>query len=409
MGSTGELQSSPWPSLPADLAGLIFCRLPLSHADRLSFMAICQQWRLAAKPHLDQLPPALPWLCTNYPTYRTFRSLPGGEVRRLNKRPDTCTPSSAADSTFFNGWLIYEYERGDRSGTCFLANPFTGETVDVTRRLVHVNEGLLDPAGHGFSIGDSVTKMIVCSPHLGAASMKGNAVGFYRAGRPLWLATWQSGDKFFEDIAFHDGKLYGLTADEELLSFEIVDDSEGGEDIEKKYIVWEDDDDEEPDDGDDDDSAPDSEEEEELPSELHYLVKSCYNDKLLMVRWSVPPGRRRCMERSDNVAEGIKLWVFEADLEMAEWIEVEDDGLDGQALFVSEGCSRAIRLPSDHGDHRFQGGRVYFPGDDLSRYFDEIHSDNIPSYGFYDLKKGTISLTYLDCPRHWLRSGWFFP
>ncbi|KAK3118425.1 hypothetical protein QOZ80_9BG0698860 [Eleusine coracana subsp. coracana] len=292
MSSTGELQSSPWSSLPADLAGLIFCQLPLSHADRVSFMSVCRQWRLAAKPHLDQLPATLSWLCSEYPTYHTFRSLPDGEVRRLNKLPDTCTPSSASDSTFFNGWLLYEYERGDRSGTCFLANPFT---------------------------------------------------------------------------------------------------------------VWEeDDDDEEPNDGDDDDSAPDSEEEEEeeLPSELHYLVKSCDNDKLLMVRvrWSVPPGRRRCMERSDNVADGIKLRVFEADLEMAEWIEVEDDGLDGQALFVSEGCSRAIRLPSDHADQRFQGGRVYFPGDDLTRYFDEIHSGSIPSYGFYDLKEGTISLTYLDGP-----------
>jgi hypothetical protein len=49
--------------------------------------------------------------------------------------------------------------------------------------------------------------------------------------------------------------------------------------------------------------------------------------------------------------------VFEAELTTGQWVQVKKLD-DGQALFVSRGCSKAIPL-SGH-DPGFQGNRVYF-------------------------------------------------
>ncbi|CAN6374133.1 unnamed protein product [Urochloa humidicola] len=126
-----------------------------------------------------------------------------------------------------------------------------------------------------------------------------------------------------------------------------------------------------------------------------------------MVRWSVPSSSRKAS--SSAVAtntEGIKLLVFEADLEAGRWLEVHD--LDGQALFVGRGCSKALSLTGD--DERLRGNRVYFLGTDLGGC---CWLNDTPSYGFYDLKTGTISQVFLDRSRRNSRPyhgmDWFFP
>jgi hypothetical protein len=158
----------PWSDLPPELGGLILCRL-LSHADRLSFRAVCRQWRLAAQDR--SLPPVQPWVRLND---RSFQSLPGGELRRL-EAVDVVV-SSTRTATPSDGWLLYETERYryKQIRPCMLLNPSTGATI------------------HGLpeSINNSVGKMTVCSPDLIAAIINFNtAVGFYRPGAPSWSVS----------------------------------------------------------------------------------------------------------------------------------------------------------------------------------------------------------------------------
>ncbi|CAN6363435.1 unnamed protein product [Urochloa humidicola] len=87
-------------------------------------------------------------------------------------------------------------------------------------------------------------------------------------------------------------------------------------------------------------------------------MHSCYlvisnTGKLLMVRWVVPYGNK--IEVAVN--------VFEADLEMSQWLEVKR--LDGQVLFVRPNCSKAIST-SGHAGYP-KGNRIYFLDCDLIR------------------------------------------
>ena len=51
--------SPPWKDLPHELAGVVLSRLA-SHDDCLSFGAVCQDWRLAARQQRLLLPPPMP-------------------------------------------------------------------------------------------------------------------------------------------------------------------------------------------------------------------------------------------------------------------------------------------------------------------------------------------------------------
>ncbi|CAN6374130.1 unnamed protein product [Urochloa humidicola] len=92
---------------------------------------------------------------------------------------------------------------------------------------------------------------------------------------------------------------------------------------------------------------------------------------------------------------------------MCQWMEM--NSLNGQALFVSDVCSRAIRLPGNNNDQRFQGDRVYFLGFDYPASF--LDRTGSPSYGFYDMRSGKISKVFLrgkgNEPVFFLE--WFFP
>uniref|UniRef100_A0A0E0MJT4 F-box domain-containing protein n=1 Tax=Oryza punctata TaxID=4537 RepID=A0A0E0MJT4_ORYPU len=63
------LPSPGWTDLPTGLAGLIFSSLP-SHHDRLSFLAVCSQWRIGA---LGQYP-LPPWQADDVQVYYFFHA-----------------------------------------------------------------------------------------------------------------------------------------------------------------------------------------------------------------------------------------------------------------------------------------------------------------------------------------------
>ncbi|KAK3119777.1 hypothetical protein QOZ80_9AG0675020 [Eleusine coracana subsp. coracana] len=373
--SSKHRQPSLWPDLPPELVGVILCLLP-SHADRLSFRAVCRQWRLAAQQD-PSLPPALPWLRLNH---RNFRSLPGGERRRLKSIGVFHTETAIAS----DGWLTYKlYNYQTRSS--FLFNPFTGASIYVP------------PPPDSISL-----KTIVCSPDLIATLININtAVAFYRLGAPSWSVSRpprysQDGHQWmrsYSDIALHRGKLYGLTNVEELFSHELVDDDSDADRAPKashvavEHVIKE-------------------------PADAgnhrcfyHYLVASC-DDRLLMVGWWYPIWVTY-MERSiKEKCEAIKLHVFEADLEMGRWIEVKD-GLNGQALFISRNCSKMIRVCTN--DQKFQGDHVYFLVSDLG-YIDRTFSSYL--FGSYDLRNNRINRLFWKGKRNAKKlcsPEWFFP
>ncbi|KAI4975633.1 hypothetical protein ZWY2020_049240 [Hordeum vulgare] len=140
--------SSPWPDLPPEVLGLILCQLS-SYADRLSFRAVCYQWRLAARQERPVLPLALPWLHQRMDTYH---SLPDGKAHRFAVPRAPCNSSGrdAFDGMLrnFGSWVLYEHHNdNDRRCTCrrpcLLRNPFSGTTIHVLWRTIDGDKRVL--------------------------------------------------------------------------------------------------------------------------------------------------------------------------------------------------------------------------------------------------------------------------
>ncbi|KAL6640401.1 hypothetical protein ACP70R_021524 [Stipagrostis hirtigluma subsp. patula] len=349
--------------LPPELAGLILRWLPWQ-LDRLNFRAVCRQWR-------RRLPPSLPLICLNN---GKFQSLTVDEPpRRRLTPPDLLGGTVAACFGCYDDWLLYCDVLGAvHRRRCFLLNPLSGATMaDIT----------LPPSDYSESGIFPVRKVIVCSPDLIAAKFTG-AIGFYRLGAQSWLVCegW-----YMEDITLYQGKIYAVNHNNELFAQELPGEKDAVVKLSKLAIMA-----------------------DRLSSSdlglRAYLVVSC--GKLLMVRWSLP-SRERSSAKRLKTTEGTKLRVYEADLEMGRWLEVND--LDSQAIFIGRGCSKALCLKGD--DPRFQGNRVYFLGSDFRDCFPWLRHVDTPSYGFYDIRSGTTSKIFLSARLAmdvW-RMEWFFP
>ncbi|OEL25409.1 hypothetical protein BAE44_0013572 [Dichanthelium oligosanthes] len=376
-----------WPDLLPELGGFIL-RLLLCQIDRLRFRCVCRRWRLVERQQRPLLPPALPFICLNN---RGFLSLSGGEVRRVVGSPQADDISCRG---CFDGWLLYgpkphllDFYGDLRTG--FLINPLSGATVEMP---VHLNDLARSSVMY-------MRKAIVCSPDLIAAFLGGSSFAFYRPGAPSWSVCRPSDDDHdarrrgsYVDVAFYRGKLYGLNDVDELFIHKIAGD--GAPEAAASHVV---------------EHAIKAQgprrtaDPEETFIRCHYLVVSC-TGKLLMVKWTVPPFYRRSSPAS---FDGITVEVYEADLEVGRWLEV--NSLDnGEALFVGRGCSKAVRFTGN--DERFQGNRVYVLGYDN---FFGYCCNAMPSYGFYDLGNGTIGRVLLDRMRvaAWpvSKMEWFFP
>ncbi|CAN6198007.1 unnamed protein product [Urochloa humidicola] len=367
--------SSLW-YLPVELAGLVLCRLP-SHADRLSFRAVCRQWRLAAKQQYP-LPPALPWLRVNF---QTFQSLPDGHLSR-------CTfLGFSSPVCISDGWLLCL--RFTPAAKLFLRNPFSKATVNLV---------LPDNSLGEFFAMERLQKMIVCSGDLVAAIFYDAAgdVYLYRQGAPSWLVcTNDRREGHYEDIAFHHGKLYALSSREDLFAFDAGDSQASNVEHAIKTIRQQ---------------PPVSNHQGIFPSIKRYLVTSSGNGKLLMVKLiDHVVSFCHAIAGSGIIIGKIEVKVFEAELTTGRWVEVNKLD-DGQALFVSRGCSKAIPL-SGH-EIGFQGNRVYFLGDQFFSIFSNIKPP-IPSYCFFDMDAGTTTAVFLKRRGYIIKDlymkEWFFP
>uniref|UniRef100_A0A0E0LGL0 F-box domain-containing protein n=1 Tax=Oryza punctata TaxID=4537 RepID=A0A0E0LGL0_ORYPU len=392
---------SPWPDLPPELSGMVFCRLP-SYGDRLRFRAVCRQWRHAARQQHPLPPPPLPWLALDRTTYQ---SLPDGEVHRVPIPGELPTGTVCRGS--FDGWLLYD---SSEQLECFLMNPISKAKIDLPYHWYSDGDETIfrdygeGEGQHTMSFRENaVRKIVVCSPDLVAAVIAGYGVFFHRPGMH---STWSfaAGSGFVCDIAFYGGKLYSVSKNGELFvhEFSIGEDHSSRVDT----VI---------------DLAPPLDKDNLRQGyywlTTFYLVVSC-TGKLLMVRWRWHFPKFYYYRRwfADELRKEIKLDVFEADLERRRWSQVKDIG--DQALFLGTTCSKALPLP-DHGNW------IFFLGLNITKLCSDgiIHGVGDCAYCVYDMKNHTLRL---DNPvsinregllsygsegslfQRW-RADWFFP
>ncbi|XBI05398.1 hypothetical protein VPH35_133566 [Triticum aestivum] len=324
----GVSTSSPWKDLPPELAGVVLSRLA-SHDDRLSFGAVCHDWRLAAKHQGLLLPPPVP--CINLGKGE-YQSLIDGKVRRFPM------PSDARTDPSFGSMLLLEHGASSR---CFLWDPFCRTSTTAIKlpcyyhwMSLRANDvvGTLKPhPGLGVPQSD-IQKIVFFSPKLVIALFQGcpfnyypNFGGFCVGTSPplLWSEAAKSfdgqhhgGTFFYQDVAFHHGKIFAVCGVGNLFTHEIVEDSLS-KSTRVEHVI------------------------KEQPNVVYmdtkcYLVTSADKKRLLMVRWSI-------LEVMDELRldhHTMDLRVFEADLDMGRWYEVKD--LADQVLFVGQTGSRAF-------------------------------------------------------------------
>ncbi|KAL6642011.1 hypothetical protein ACP70R_020192 [Stipagrostis hirtigluma subsp. patula] len=172
-------------------------------------------------------------------------------------------------------------------------------------------------------------------------------------------------------MIYSKGKLYAIDI-EDLLVFDIVDELDRGEPrvSQIKLVI----------------------KGEPLPYDRNslqvpYLLES--HGTLLLVRRKVPykleKGNRFRRTAYIGVGDTNEFEVFEADCESRLWVEVR--GLvKGQALFIGQGCSRAIDMsPYDQ-----SGDSIFFLDDYAHIHTGLLWKKTTTSCGVYDMKDGRV-------------------
>ncbi|CAO2142409.1 unnamed protein product [Urochloa humidicola] len=389
--------SSPWTDLQPDLADLFLRRLS-SHADRVRFAAVCRHWRYVAREYsLPRLPPALPWISFRGGPFETLTLEDGdiGERHFIGFREEAVIHGS------FGDWQLFQEKAGSgrwrsRRHRHYLWNPLSGATVRLPRHCVKpvcVNED----GSHGkLSIWRScafdLSKVIVCSDNLVAAIVlyhhrpmaSREVVMCCRPGMSSWSRGLYIRDHCYVDMAFYKGKLYTITRGGHLFAHEVAE--SGRRSGKPKPMV-----------------TRIQEVSLAAPTSLDgffaspFSNKSCYlvisnTGKLLMVRWVLPYG--------SNSPVVVK--VFEADFVTSKWLEVKR--LDGQLLFVSPKCSKAISTSGHSGYSK--GNRIYFLDYSLVRSC--FPNTNIRSCLYYMRSKKFIPISEGEICYAW-DAAWFFP
>ncbi|KAF8686011.1 hypothetical protein HU200_043941 [Digitaria exilis] len=373
----------PWSDLLPELLGHIIAFLPFP-GDRARLRAVCRGWCSAARRHVRQLP----WLVLPDASFCTIAA--DGD--------DGCTsfffrrgniPGLPEDATIVGStgaWLAVDRTDDPRRDvnhrhSYLLHNPFSSETVPLPE---------LDDVISHVSDKFEVRKVLMRSPSSAPAddviavitnSCYCNVI-LCHPGKGVEILPYFG----ICDVAFLGDCLYGITADEDLLVFELDEDEDDGRSIvvngkrvikhpladgEKDPWSWMDDDG----DGDYDDNAGNDNDGDgvvndddkdigpytEVPYQGHAITTRklvvSQGGELLMVRriMQEPPFTR-------SFTREVK--VFKADVGIGKWVPVDHDplGQDG-ALFLSRAFSKCCQVFGD-----MKPGFMYF--EDVDEVFD---------------------------------------
>ncbi|CAN6191163.1 unnamed protein product [Urochloa humidicola] len=384
-------ESLSWSDLPPELPGLVLKCLP-SLADRVRLRAVCQPWRSNAR--LQTLPPPLPWLTL---LDGTFLSIPDGEIIKM------AVPDDAHCYGSIDNWLFLMQV----DGGCSLMNPFSKATLDLPKLTTVWRQA----GSMGSDVNPLFYKVVVPSPldsspgSLVAVQIVDNGTHSTvcicqpPVATDLFRRRGMGQSRYMYDVAFFNGKLYGVPFGDELVIFEIGYDLDSKPKISSTDCVIN-----------SPDVLPD------LPQSLsrekaymvrQYLVECC--GRLLKVTRFIHndhPGRRSLFFEHDRT---VAFDVFEADLRTnpGHWRRVKS--LGGQALFVGRHCSKSFAAEEYNG---IQEDCIYFMCD---YPWPDCSADPLRDSGVYNLGNGMITPLLSQTatvPQHhggqW-RPTWFFP
>jgi hypothetical protein len=320
--------------------GQILACVPLP-ADRARFRAACWSWRSTEGWRL-------PWIVHRDGTFICFPYI------GLHRLP---LPDSKASFVLgaTNGWLALEraVEGNGHAGSYCLHNPFTGATLPLLGLgsvIVKVSEW--------FDVRKVLMRSTVDDVIVVTTNNWYYPVILCRAGKPgAWIpGPLETPYARIIDVEFLGDRLYGITAEEELVAFDLDEDDEGvptvlsftymirnptsgeeEEDMDDYYV---------PENSEGDDEVPDNEvavdphlgPEDHITDCWHLLAS---NGKLLMVR------RRKCTPAACSREYSIKIEVLKADMIIGAWVPADCKGLEeGQNIFISKRFCKSVPAPT---------------------------------------------------------------
>ncbi|KAM0924907.1 hypothetical protein ACQ4PT_004787 [Festuca glaucescens] len=368
MAAKAQGGASSLPELPMDVLHQAPCCLPSVH-DRLPLGTICRHWRSTLRLHL---PCSLPKLYLALPDGGFF-SFQGSVLKPHNPGHGSKFCGATGNQLLFaNDYSMYS-----------LVNPFTERKMSLPTmsgiRLHEepveiINQRAPEEGPRNWRERDtgemSVRKLVVCLDGLVAAIIgreHSAKIALYTPGQadgfaPSWSLNAHDRWRWYSDMVFFDGKLYALTNDEDLLVLEVGYGESGEPRISaleriieggSRYTLQE-------------------------YAHVRYLVRSRRGELLMVCRIMLECGLTT-----------YQFLVFRADLQSAQWVEVNTLGGD-EALFVSRLCSRAVR-PDEHG---VRADQIFFLDDSVGMAFrvegPGLHSRDAFA-NMYNIKDGSVS------------------
>ncbi|KAF0894874.1 hypothetical protein E2562_004882 [Oryza meyeriana var. granulata] len=220
-----------WRELPVDIVGEVM-QLLRNTSNRLRFTTVCHDWRSAGRQFWRRRRPAAAFLALPDGSFFWFPEFK--ESRRFDDCANYC--GAACDD-----WFLFHGDGGD--GRLRLMSPFTKRTrwlpslSDICfhrEPIVIVNEPA--PAGTPpqwrSTYKMAVQKLVTC-PNGIVAAIVGREhfakVALCSLGGTTWSLSEHDRWRWYEDMAFSDGKLYALTNGEDLLAFDVGEDANTGQ------------------------------------------------------------------------------------------------------------------------------------------------------------------------------------
>lgn len=208
------------------------------------------------------------------------------------------------------------------------------------------------------------------------------------------MSSWSVGicdDRIrYKDMAFHQGNLYAVANEGELLTHEVI---EGSDDTEEpmvsrvQRVIRA--------------PAPINRRVYYVPErKIKYNLVISITGKLLMVRWFVP--HRYSFK---DTKKDLNMDVFEADFVRSVWVEVQR--LDDQVLFISSNCSKAMSASTDC--YHLQGNKIYvLDNEDMD--FEYICPKQRSCGRVYDMRSKSSHPIFVgeEICDQW-RAAWLFP